>query len=461
MRDGSARVARWSSHRMFVVAAVGATVGLGNAWRFPQLVAEHGGAAFVAVYLLLLLLLGWPLLLAEMVLARRVAGGLPRRFPREVRAAQAAPAWRHLPWLVLAAAWAVLACLVVSGAWLLAYLGAALQGAFADTTARSVALRFDALAGAPAVGVAWLSLFLGGAVAVCANGVRRGLERAAQVGLALVALGWGVALVAVAVDGDATTGLARLAVFDPGAVGGAGLRAALLQAFYTLTLGVGVMHAYAVHLPRGGSLPGLALRVVAGDTLFALLAASLVLTLLGAAGLAPTTGPRLVFESLPLAFGRLAGGGPWLAVPVYLGLVAVAWMTALALLEPLVLALAGVRRRGRRLGRVRAALLVGASAWLAGTLLLFLFAASRGGRWVGQGVYGWLEYLGGHLLVPAAALLLALFVGWQLPAQGARAAMPLVSEPLYRGWRSLLRYAVPPLLALLLLAATGILPVPP
>jgi NSS family neurotransmitter:Na+ symporter len=453
LRDGTVRGTRWSSHQAFVIAAIGATLGLGNAWRFPGLVAEHGGLAFVAVYLVVLGLLGLPLLLAELVLARRVTGALPVHFPAEVRLSQAAPAWRAWPWLVMVAAWMVLACLLVTGSWLLGYLAAAFQGGFANPTPRAVALRFDALASAPTVAIGWLTLFLGSAVAVSAAGVRRSVEHAAWGGLVLAGFAWGTALIGVLVDGEAGAGFARLYTFDPSALGGVGLVAALTQAFYTLTLGVGVMHAYATHLPPGGALPMLAWRIVLADTLFALLATLVVLGLLAAAGLEPATGPRLLFERLPLAFARVAGGG-WLAVALYSGLVVLAWLTTLALLEPLVLALSS----WRRLGRARAALLVGVSLWLATTLLLVAFAGTPGGRWAGQGPYGWLEFLGGRLLTPLAALLAALFVGWQLEERSCRLVLALVPEPLYRAWRVLLRYLAPPLLVLLLLVVTGILP---
>ncbi len=453
LRDGAARAVHWSSHRAFVIAAAGATLGLGNAWRFPGLVAEYGGLAFVAAYLLALGLLGLPLLLAELVLARRVTGALPVHFPIEVRLAQAAPAWRAWPGMVLAAAWVVLAVLLVSGAWLLGYLGEALLGGFGDPTPRAVALRFDALAASPAVGAGWLTLFLGSAVAVSAAGVRRGVERAARGGLLLVCVTWGIAFLGVLAGGGAADGFARLFLFEMQALGVDGLLAALSQAFYTLILGVGVLHAYATYLPAGGSLPRLAVRIVLADTLFALLATLVVLGLLAAAGLEPATGPTLLFERLPLAFARMTGGG-WLAVVLYAGLTALAWLTTLALLEPLVLALVA----WRRLGRLRAALLIGAVLWLAGVLLLVSFAGTPGGRWAGQGAFGWLEFLGGRLLVPLAALLGALFVGWQMREETCRLALPLVSEGLYRTWRALLRYVVPPLLGLIVLAVTGILP---
>ncbi len=453
LRDGAARAAHWSSHRTFVVAAAGATLGLGNVWRLPGLVAEHGGLAFIAVYLVVLVLLGLPLLLAELVLARRTGGALPTHFPTEIRRAQAAPAWGAWPWLVIVAAWMVLAVLLVSGAWLLGYLATALQGGFDDPTPRAVALRFDALASSPFTGAAWLSLFLGSAVAVSASGLRRGVERAVWAGLLLVSIAWGAAFVGVLAGGEGGDGFARVLAFEVADLGPSGLLAALTQAFYTLTLGVGVMHAYASHLPPGGALPRLAGRVVLIDVLFGLLATLVVLGLLAAAGLDPATGPRLLFERLPLAFARVAGGSV-LAVLLYAGLVALAWLTALALLEPLVLSLAD----WLRIGRARAALLSGLSLWLVGVLILVTYAATPGGRWAGQGLMGWLEFLGGRLCVPLAALLAALFVGWQMTGRSCRQILILVPRWLYRSWRALLRYLVPPLLGLIVLAATGILP---
>ncbi|MDX1593083.1 MAG: sodium-dependent transporter [Gammaproteobacteria bacterium] len=455
-RDGSARVARWSSHRAFLFVAVGATVGLGNVWRFPGLVAEHGGILFVGVYLAALLLLAMPLLLAELALARRATGGLTATFGGEVRRALAAPAWRAFPWLVLGAAWTVLAVLVLGGSWLLAYLAHALPGGFAESTARGVALHFDRLAGSPASGLGWLTLFLAAATAISAAGIARGLERAMVGGLLVVVACWGLVTLLWLPDGRLGGAVDLLLTPDWDALGPVGVREALVQAFYTLTLGAGVMHALAVHLPPGGSLPGIAARIALGDTLFALLATLLVLAGLAAAGLAPTAGPRLLFESLPLALARLQAPA-WIAAPLYLGFVTVAWMTTLALFEPLVLALAD--RRG--FDRARAAVAVGVSLWVAGGVVLVSLAGSRGGRWVGQGPFGWLEYLGGHLLVPLVGLLMALFVGWLWPERARRRALPLVPVGLYRAWLVLLRYLVPAWLVLLLAAVTGILPGPP
>jgi len=451
-RDGSARVARWSSHRVFVIAAIGATIGLGNVWRFPQLVAEHGGSAFILVYVLALLLLGLPLLIAEMVLARRTCGALPATFPAEVRAAQAAAGWRLLPWLTLVAAWLVLAVLVVIGSWLLAYLTTAISGGFAGISAHGVALRFDALVRSPEVGIGWLTLFLGGTVVVSALGVRRGLERAATLGLALVAGCWGLGLLLLLSAGQLGAGLAWSFTFDPGALGVDGLLAALAQAFFTLTLGAGAMHAYTVHLPPGGALPGFAARVILGDTALALLVTVLVLSLLASSGQDAVAGPVLLFAALPVALGGLSNGG-WLAVVLYASFAVVTWLTALALFEPLVLALAAKRR----CNRLCAALMTGVSLWLAGLLLVSSFAFTPGGRWVGHGPFGWFEFVGGRVLIPLSALLLALFIGWVLPERERRTVLALVPVAQYRAWRMLLRYAVPPLLLLVFLAGADIL----
>lgn len=454
-RDGSPGVVRWSSHRSFVLAAISAVLGLGNVWRFPQLVAEHGGAAFIAIYLLLLLLLGLPLLTAELVLARRMQEPLASGFAAEVRAAQAAPAWHLLPWLTLLAAWSVLAYLGVIGGWLTAYATAALGGAFAEATPRALALRFDALAGDAPASVAWLTLFLGSATWVSALGVRRGLERALPVAFALLGLSAGALFLMLLAGELLGAGLAALAAVDLDAVGWDSVGAALGQAFFTLTLGVGALHAYALRLPPGGSLPRLAARVLLADTGLALLAAVAVLALLAGAAEETASGPRLLFASLPAALGHLRQGGA-LALPVYLACAVLAWLLALALLEPLVQALDARLRLGRR----RAALVAGLAVWLPALLVALAIAAGTLASWPARGPFGWFEALAGRLLVPLTALLLALFVGWVLPEGARRAVLPLVPEAQYRTWRALLRYAVPPLLLLVFLAGAGILPAP-
>ncbi|HEY5789884.1 MAG TPA: hypothetical protein VIX81_04615, partial [Gammaproteobacteria bacterium] len=267
----------WSGNARFVAAAGGAAIGLGSLWRLPLLAADHGGSAFLAVYLLALLLLGLPLLIAEWLPARRTRLPLLQAYPLLVREAQAAPAWRLLPWLVLAACLLLLGQLALVGGWSLAYLASSAYGAAGGPGPESPARVFAALARAPLPLLLWPALFLAVPLLVSARGLRRGLEPAALLALPLVALGLLWLLLGVAGGHGLAAGLGLLLGFDAGALGWRGVLAALAQAALTLLLAVGAMHAYAARLQPGAALPRLALGVLLLDSGLALLAAAALL----------------------------------------------------------------------------------------------------------------------------------------------------------------------------------------
>jgi len=436
----------WSSPGHFLLAATGVLLGLGSLWRFPYLATDYGGGAFVVVYLVALVALGLPLLIAIWLPGRRTQFGPVTAYRLLIREAQAHRGWLLVPWLMLAACLLVLSYLGVFGGLTLAYLAHLSVAGLPSDPERLYGL----LAGDAWQLVAWQGLFLLLVTAVSAAGLRRGVERASAVAMPSLLLAL-LALLLLA-DGHLGVAIGQLFAFDGGALGWRGVLAALTEVVFTLTLGVGVLHLYAARLGPGAPLPRMALQLLLIDTVLALMIALVVLAVLAAAEVTPTGGAALLYIALPRALAVL-DGGRWGGIVLYVAAALLVWLTALALLEPLLARLMAARGMTRR----RAALTTALAVFACGQLTVFALAEPATWHGLGRGFFEWKEFVAARVLIPVSLLLGVLFVGWVLPEQARRAELPLLSRPLYSVWRIWLRWGVPALLVVVFLTTTGIL----
>lgn len=435
----------WSSPGAFVLAAAGAVIGLGNVWRLPVLAGDYGGGAFLIVYLAALLLMALPLLVAELMLGRGARTDVVAMIGRWAEGSQVHRAWKGIGYLALIGAAAVLSYYSVIAGWSMAYLLRSAAGALSGLDAGALRANFLALVGDPEKGLGWHTMFVVAVTLCVAHGLRDGIEpvmRWVMVG-AFVALG-GLVLAASLV-GDAGAALSMLR-FDFFALGWRGVMAALHQAFFSLSLGVGVMLAFGAYLPPGSSLVRVSLAVIGLDLLFALGAGFVVVSLLAADGLAPAAGLQLIFQVLP----GVAVGGAWVTALFFFMLVLVAFTSALALLEPLVVWL----MRRLHLRRVPAATAAGLVIWFLGLGTLLSFNLLAGATLLGRTVFDWLALLSSRILLPAVGLLLCVYVGRFLSPE--RLAEAWGEKPLFALWRWLLRYPARIGLVLVLLHALGL-----
>jgi NSS family neurotransmitter:Na+ symporter len=445
----------WSSARQFLFATAGATVGLGSFWRFPGLVAEYGGGAFLVVYLCALFVVGIPLLVAEWLPARRTHAAPPQAYRELVRESHAARPWRWLPWLIFASGFVVLVVLGVVASWVLVYLVRAIEGTLAVDGPRDAGLLFDGTVRDPGRLLLWQAIFLGSIAAVSAWGVRPGIERATRILLPLLLTGLVTLLLLAANSGMLDAGLEATFSVDFSLLGWSGTLAALGQAALTFALGVGAMHAYAAYQVIGMPLPRLALQLALFDCAVVVAASVAVCALLATPGKPPASGFELLFAVLPVAAGALPAGA-WVAGILLACILMAGWLTALALLEPLVQW--RVTRRSTSRGWI--AFGFAALAWSAGAAILVPYAEVAGAPWSGRLLFEQTVLISGRVLVPGSVLLGALFVAWWLPDGSRRNEMLLVPLPLYRAWVWTLRYAAIPLLVLVILSGAGILGTP-
>ncbi len=437
-----------------MLAAAGGAIGLGNLWRFPYVTGENGGGLFVVVYLAAIGLVGLPILIIEIVLGRAsrhsAVGAFGVLLGRRT-------GWQALGWLGVAAASMALSCYAVVAGWSIHYLVLAARGALAGVTADRVQSMFGALYTDAGWNLAWALVFMAVTVGVVLGGVRKGIERWARFlmpalfCILLVLLGRAITLDGFRPGFDFVFAL-RADQLTP-----AGVLEALGHAFFTLGVGVGSMLTYGSYLDRKAHLVKDALAVAGLDTLVALAACVIIFPIAFTYGLETAHGPGLVFVNLPIAFGRMPGGG--ILAPLFFALLAFAALTsAISMLEVPVAYL--IDERGWR--RRRAVFTAGGLIALASVPA----ALSGGGGFFGQGLTqlvgkNWFDLVFDAVtnwMMPAGGLGFAVFGGWVLADATRRAQFPSTfADVLYRGWLLVLRFGVPLAVVTVFLHAIGLL----
>jgi NSS family neurotransmitter:Na+ symporter len=436
----------WSSRLAFVFAATGSAVGLGNIWKFPYVAGQNGGGAFVLVYLGCVLLLGLPLMMSELLVGRRGATGPSACFVALAREAGASRHWSIAGNLGVLASFLILSFYSVVGGWSVAYLVKALGAGFGNASPADIGALFDELLSSAATLVSWHTLFMLMVVVVVARGISRGIERTLSVIMPLMFL-----LLVILVGYAANTpefGRTLEFLFSPdfSRLSAEGVLVALGQAFFSLSLGMSVMVAYASHLPRHVSIAGASFTVCILDTLCALLAGVAIFAIAFSNGLEPGAGPGLVFQTMPIAFGSITGGYV-IGVMFFLLLLFAAWSSAISIMEPLVErveSLTGLRRRP-------ATFVAAGSAWLLGIACALSFNVwSEVKPLGGRTIFDLADFVASNVLLPATGLLVAVFCGWIVARETAREELA-GTEMLLSLWRVLVRYVCPVLVALVFL----------
>ncbi len=233
---------------------------------------------------------------------------------------------------------------------------------------------------------------------------------------------------------------------------GEAILSAMGQAFFSLSLGMGAIMIYGSYLNRESSIASTTIIVAGMDTLVALLAGLAIFPIVFANGLAPDSGPGLIFQTLPIAFGGMPGGA-FFGTLFFVLLVFAAWTSAISLLEPLVAWL--VENLG--FSRVRASVLGGVTVWLLGIACLLSLNAWSDVTIFGKGFLDLFDYLTANVLLPLGGILIAVFAGWLLARASSIDELGMGDGFVYRAWRVLIRYVAPAAVAVVLMNALGVL----
>lgn len=443
----------WSSRWAFVMAATGSAVGLGNIWKFPYMTGQNGGGAFVLVYLLCIAVIGIPIMMAEVLIGRRGRQSPINTMHTLALEAGHKPYWQYLGWMGVTAGFIILSYYSVIAGWTVAYMVRTATGQFTDATLDGVQSIFAQFVGDPEHLLAWHTVFMVMTMVVVARGVQGGLERAVRFLMPALFLLL-VILVGYATNtGEFTKAFRYLFTLHLHELTTASVLAAMGQAFFSLSLGMGAIMVYGSYLPHGASIARTSITVALADTIVALLAGLAIFPLVFANGLAPGQGPGLIFVTLSLAFGHM-DGGVLFGTLFFALLVFAAWTSSISLIEPAVAYL--VENVGLR--RINATLVVGVGAWLLGLLTVFSFNVWSDVRPLSmfeifrdKTFFELLDYVASNILLPLGGLFIALFAGWIMTRDSTLDELSLGDNWRYQTWRVLVRYVTPLAVAIVFL----------
>jgi len=441
----------WSSRMAFILAVTGSAVGLGNIWKFPYIAGQNGGGAFVLVYLFCVIAIGMPVMMSEILIGRRGRRNPVRTMELLGREEGSTDRWKWVGGMGVVAGILILSYYSVIAGWTLAYIVKSVSGAFAGASAEAVGAEFSGFTGDWRLVALTHTVFMGLSVFVVARGVERGLEQAvrfmvpALLVLMLVLLGYAIT------SGYFSQGVAFMFTPDFDKLTWTSVLAALGQAFFTLSIGMGAVMAYGAYLPEETSITGASAAVVAADTAIAMLAGLAIFPLVFANGLTPADGPGLVFNTLPLAFGQMAGG-MFFSTIFFLLLSFAAWTSAIGLMEP---AVAWIVERFNKT-RAQATVGVGLLIWLLGFGSVLSFNVLAEFRFLAGTIFDNVDFLTSNIMLPLGGLLITVFAGWVM-CRNSTADELGGSGSMYRVWRFAARFVAPVGILFVLIKAVGIL----
>ncbi len=452
MPASNAPRAHWASRFGFILAAAGSAIGLGNIWKFPYITGQNGGGAFVLVYLACIFLVGLPIMMAEFLIGRHGQRNAVGSFAS--LEGKGSP-WCLVGWLGVAASFVLFSFYSVVAGWSFAYLFKAVSGALAGRSADEINALFGQLVSSPGLLIFWQALFIVSTVGIVLGGIRGGIERWSKILMPLLFLLLVLLFLRGMFSPGARAGLEFMFRPDFHKLTPAALLDALGHAFFTLSLGAGVMITYGSYLDRDTDLFSLSLRITLLDTMVALLAGLAIFPIVFASGLEPAAGPGLVFQTIPIVFSTLPFGSV-LATIFFILLAFAALSSSISMLEAVVAYLIDEKEWSRTLST----LLVGAAAFLFG-----LPSALSFNRWAevkpffGKNFFDLCDMVVSSYMLPLGGLFVAIYAGWFWKGTEEKSELvgPTSRPWLFPLWHFLLRFVAPAAVLIILLNQIGII----
>ena len=400
----------FASRGTAVMAMAGSAIGLGNIWRFPYMVGENGGAAFILVYVLATVLLSLPIFFSESIIGRAThkstIGAMRQLAP--------GTPWRHLGLLTVLSPLIILSFYSVVGGWSVEYLLRSLSIGFRGVTQQELGTAFDGFISSSRAPLVCHTVFLAMCAVIILGGVKKGIERFSKWTMPLLFVLIVVIMVYSLTLPGASEGVKYLLKPDFSRLSASSVAAAMGQSFFSLSLGVGTILTYSSYIRKEEDLLSSGAGTATFDLLFALIAGFAVMPAVFAAGIAPGAGPGLLFETLPYIFAKMGAQVPWLAsliaILLFLTVLVAALTSAISMFEVGVAWL--VEEKGVR--RSRATLAIFLFAWVLGSLCSLSFGPLSGIQLFGKNIFGFCDALTANFLMTFGGLLFTLFVGWKM-----------------------------------------------
>lgn len=430
----------WSSHLGFILAAAGSAIGLGTLWKFPYVTGENGGGVFVFIYIFCTFFIGIPIFIAELILGRKAQRGAVGVF---VTLSNNSTAWKTTGWLGVASSFLIMSFYSVLAGWGLNYVFMSLNQFYVNRTPQEISGVFDILSSSADITLFWHFLFTALTAAVVYRGIRQGIEYWSKfMTIGLLAILIGMCLFATTLDGF-WEGFKFLLYPDFSSFKPSAAIEALGLAFFTLSLGQGIMLTYGSYMRKGDDIPKTALIIGVMIILASLLAGLMIFPIIFSFGFAPEAGPGLVFKTLPVVFAKLPGA-LFISTAFFVLFVFTALTSAVALIEVVVANFTDLLGWSRHKAVIVVAItcfIFGVPSALSNTNLLFP-------NWpaiYGKTFFETIDDIVSLWFLPIGGLMVAIFTGWILDKEISKNEFLLGTRLtwLFRPWLFFTRWIAP------------------
>lgn len=439
------------SSRFGVVAAVGGSVvGLGNIWRFPYVAGENGGAAFILIYIAISLLISIPIMLSEFTLGRSTKRNSKRTFQKLAPRTQ----WKWVGYMGILCSFVILSFYSVIAGWALDFIKESVLNNFAGKSPTEINANFSAFVASGWQPIIWAILFIGATAVIVLSGIEKGIERYSKILMPMfVVLLIGLVVNSMTLPG-AREGISFLLKPDFSKVTGSTVLQALGQSFFSMSLGMGCMITYGSYIKKNENMFKVAGMVAISDLTVAVLSGLAIFPAVFSFGISPTSGPELVFLTLPNIFAQMPGGY-FVSIVFFILLFLAAITSSISLFE----VSTAYFSEEMRLGRKKAVILVGCTTVVTATLCALSQMPGSSLTILGENLFNTFDSLSSNILMPLGGLLIVLFTGWVL--KPAKFKAELTSDHtfglrLYPVVRFLIRFVIPLVILLLLLDQIGL-----
>ena len=439
-----------------ILASAGSAVGLGNIWRFPYETGNHGGAAFILIYLGCILLLGLPIMIAEFLIGRHSQANTARAYQILAPGTQ----WRWVGRMGVLAGFLILGYYSVVAGWTLEYIFEAVSNSFAGKTPAEFISSFQSFSSNPWRPALWLTLFLLATHFIIVKGVEKGIEKSSKIMMPtlfiiiLILVGCSVTLP------GAGKGIEFLLKPDFSKVDGNVFLGAIGQAFFSLSLGMGCLCTYASYFSKNTNLTRTAFSVGIIDTFVAVLAGFIIFPAAFSVGIQPDAGPSLIFITLPNVFQQAFSGIPILAYifsVMFYVLLALAALTSTISLHEVVTA---YLHEEFNFTRGKAARLVTTGCILLGILCSLSLGVTKEFTIFGLGMFDLFDFVTAKLMLPLGGLLISIFTGWYLDKKLVWSEITnngTLKVPTYKLIIFILKYVAPIAISVIFINELGLL----
>ncbi|KHE72084.1 sodium-dependent transporter [Halobacillus sp. BBL2006] len=441
---------KWGTKLGFMLAAMGSAVGLGNIWRFSFVAGNNGGGAFLILYLLFVLIIGVPLLLTEVSIGRKAESDVVGSFKK---LAPGTP-WYLTGFFGIASAFLILSFYAVVAGWAMFYFWNYLNGSFFAAPAAGYDGAFGQFISHTWHPIAWTAFFMILTIVIVLSGVKKGIELANKIFMPLLALILiALAFFSLSLDG-ASEGLKFLFTPDWTALSDPSIYiAALGQAFFSLSLGMGAMLTYGSYLRKENKLPSATLGIGLMDTFFAVISGIVIFPAVFAFGIDPSSGPPLVFITLPSIFEQMPLGGI-VGLVFFFALILASLSSSVSILE----VPTAYFMRVFGWSRFATSVVMGSIMFVMGIAVSLGFGIWSGVTPIGdRNILDSMDYIASNILLPLGGLSMALLVGWYYKKSEALESTDLTSSPIGGAWYTIVKWIAPILIILIFLNKIGII----